>query len=66
MHTIKYPFKFFPEDKKIVEVQKGVYWIKILLPTIISHVNVYVLEDDDEITITSLLRSRIKSETQKQ
>ena len=51
MHTIKYPFKFFPEDKKIVEVQKGVYWIKILLPTIISHVNVYVLEDDDEITI---------------
>ncbi len=51
MKNIKFPFEIFPTDKKILKVKEGVYWVKLLLPSMISHVNVYILEEIDGITI---------------
>ena len=51
MKNIKFPFEIFPTDKKVLKIKEGVYWVKLLLPSMISHVNVYILDDIDGITI---------------
>ncbi len=51
MKNIKFPFEIFPNDKKVLKIKEGIYWVKILLPSMISHVNVYILDDTDGITI---------------
>ena len=51
MKNIKFPFEIFPTDKKVLKIQEGVYWVKLLLPSMISHVNIYILDDIDGITI---------------
>ncbi len=51
MKNIKFPVEIFPIDKKVLEIQTGIYWVKFLLPSMISHVNAYILEDKDGITI---------------
>ena len=51
MKNIKFPFEIFPNDRKVCKIKEGVYWVKLLLPSMISHVNVYILEDVDGITI---------------
>ena len=32
-------------------IHEGIYWVKFFLPSIISHVNIYILDDVDGITI---------------
>ena len=49
MKNIKFPFEIFPTDKKVLKIKEGVYWVKLLLPSMISHVNVYILDDIDGI-----------------
>ena len=51
MKNIKFPFEIFPTDKKVLKIKEGIYWVKLLLPSMISHVNVYVLDDINGITI---------------
>ena len=51
MKKIKFPVEIFPTNKKVFKIQEGVYWAKFLLPSMISHVNVYILDDTDGITI---------------
>ena len=51
MKNIKFPLEIFPVDKRLLEIHKGIYWIKFLLPSMISHVNIYILDDVDGITI---------------
>ncbi|MFL2812475.1 MAG: MBL fold metallo-hydrolase [Paracoccaceae bacterium] len=51
MKTIKFPVEIFPTDKKVFKIQEGVYWVKLILPSMISHVNAYILDDTDGITI---------------
>ena len=51
MKNIKFPFEIFPTDKKVLKIKEGIYWVKLLLPSMISHVNVYILDDINGITI---------------
>ena len=51
LKNIKFPFEIFPTDKKVLKIKEGIYWVKLLLPSMISHVNVYVLDDINGITI---------------
>jgi glyoxylase-like metal-dependent hydrolase (beta-lactamase superfamily II) len=43
---ISYPFADVPEKGQWLEVAKGVYWLQMLLPMALDHINLYVLEDD--------------------
>tara|TARA_R110000772_G_scaffold117507_4_gene223069 strand:+ start:30511 stop:31611 length:1101 start_codon:yes stop_codon:yes gene_type:complete len=43
---ISYPFADVPEKGEWLEVAKGVYWLQMLLPMALDHINLYVLEDD--------------------
>ena len=51
MNNIKFPVEKFPSNKKVLEIQPGIYWARFLLPSLISHVNLYVIEEIDGITI---------------
>ncbi|RPE66268.1 glyoxylase-like metal-dependent hydrolase (beta-lactamase superfamily II) [Pacificibacter maritimus] len=40
-----------PEGAAVSEVADGVYWVRMPLPMVLNHVNVYVLDDGDGWTI---------------
>ena len=35
MKNIKFPFEIFPTDKKVLKIKEGIYWVKLLLPSMI-------------------------------
>jgi glyoxylase-like metal-dependent hydrolase (beta-lactamase superfamily II) len=43
---ISYPFPDAPEKGQWLEVAKGIYWLQMVLPMALDHINLYVLEDD--------------------
>ena len=51
MKELKFPVEIFPTEKKVLQIKEGVYWVKLLLPSMISHVNAYILDDEDGISI---------------
>ncbi len=48
---IDFPFPDAPAAGEAIEVAKGVLWIRLPLPMVLNHVNIYALEDDDGWTI---------------
>ena len=34
-----------------MEIVSGIYWVRLKLSAVVSHVNAYILEDSDGITI---------------
>ena len=46
MKELKFPVEIFPTEKKVLQIKEGVYWVKLLLPSMISHVNAYILDDE--------------------
>jgi glyoxylase-like metal-dependent hydrolase (beta-lactamase superfamily II) len=49
--SITFPYQSFPADKLLVELVPGVYWVKIALNSLVSHVNAYILEEENGLTI---------------
>jgi glyoxylase-like metal-dependent hydrolase (beta-lactamase superfamily II) len=43
---IQYPFTEKPQKGEWLEVAKGIYWLQMVLPMALDHINLYVLEDD--------------------
>lgn len=50
---LKYPFgkKQSPEPGKIKTVAEGIYWLRMSLPYVLNHINLWLLEDDDGWTV---------------
>lgn len=48
---IRTPFPDAPEQAEAIEVAPGILWLRIPLPMVLDHVNVYALRDDDGWTI---------------
>ena len=51
MKELKFPVEIFPTKEKVLQIKEGVYWVKLVLPSMISHVNAYILDDEDGISI---------------
>lgn len=45
--TLVYPFKTPPEVGKVIEVAPGVVWMRMPLPMLLNHINVWGLEDSN-------------------
>ena len=50
-HGLSYPFESLPETNNVIEVAPGVYWIRMVLPYSLDHINLWLLEDDDGWTV---------------
>ena len=48
---IKFPYESFPSDKLVFELVPGVYWVRLNLSAVVSHVNAYIIRDGNDITI---------------
>lgn len=48
---IRTPFPDAPDEGEAIEVAPGVLWLRMPLPMVLNHVNVYALRDDDGWTI---------------
>ena len=49
--NIKFPFPKPPAPGEIIEIETGIFWARMPLPMLIDHVNVYILEGVDSLTI---------------
>lgn len=47
---IRYPFEA-PEKGSVLEVAEGILWIRMPLPMVLDHVNLYALDDGDSWTV---------------
>jgi glyoxylase-like metal-dependent hydrolase (beta-lactamase superfamily II) len=45
--ALDYPFEEINNEGEIVEVTKGVHWLRMPLPFSLDHINLYLLEDGD-------------------
>jgi glyoxylase-like metal-dependent hydrolase (beta-lactamase superfamily II) len=50
-HGITYPFDHLPETGKPVKVAEGIYWVRMVLPYTLDHINLWLLEDGDGWTL---------------
>lgn len=48
---IKFPYVEPPTPGSVIEVSDGVYWAQLKLPMLIDHVNIYILEGANDLTI---------------
>lgn len=64
---IRYPWKTPPPEGETIEVAPGVLWIRLPLPMMLDHVNVYALDDGDGWTVidTGFASQRSKAIWQK-
>ncbi len=60
---IRYPWEVAPKEGEAIEVAKGVLWIRLPLPMMLDHVNIYALDDGDSWTVidTGLASKRSKA-----
>ena len=49
--VISFPYTTPPEPGAVIEVADGIYWVRMALPMLIDHVNVYILEGRHDLTI---------------
>jgi glyoxylase-like metal-dependent hydrolase (beta-lactamase superfamily II) len=49
--NLRHPIEATPESGEAVEIQKGVYWIRLPVPFELNHINVWLLEDNDGYTL---------------
>jgi glyoxylase-like metal-dependent hydrolase (beta-lactamase superfamily II) len=62
-----YAYDAAPEAGDAVEVAKGIYWLRMPLPFKLDHINLWLLEDDDEsgagwtIVDTGIAREEVKA-----
>ena len=51
MSDLRYPFDRVPEPAELIEVAPGIKWLRMPLPMRLDHINLYLLEDSDYLTI---------------
>ena len=51
LQGIRYPWPDAPEPGGWIEVAEGVLWIRLPLPMVLDHVNVYALDEGDSWTL---------------
>ncbi len=44
---IHYPFALAPRESELIKVAPGVFWLQLLMPFTLNHINLWLLEDDD-------------------
>jgi glyoxylase-like metal-dependent hydrolase (beta-lactamase superfamily II) len=49
--ALVYPFAKAPETAQTIEVAPGVQWIRMPMPFVLNHINVWALEDEDGVAI---------------
>lgn len=49
--TIRYPWAEPPANGDVIEVARGIYWLRLPLPMALDHVNVYILDDGEGWTV---------------
>ncbi len=42
-HNLIYPFEVIPEPGKMLKIEDGVYWVRMRLPFVLDHINLWVL-----------------------
>ncbi len=50
-HGLRYPFAAHPEPDQPTEVADGVFWVRMKLPYMLDHINVWLLRDGDGWTL---------------
>lgn len=45
--TIRYPFETPPQGTEAIEVAKGILWMRLPLPMVLDHVNIYAIRDGE-------------------
>jgi len=60
---IRYPFEVPPAEGEAITVAEGVLWMRLPLPMMLDHVNVFALDDGDSWTVidTGFASSRSKA-----
>jgi glyoxylase-like metal-dependent hydrolase (beta-lactamase superfamily II) len=48
---LTHPLASTPEPGCAVQVQPGIYWLRLPIPFELNHINVWLLEDDDGYTL---------------
>ena len=48
---LEYPLKVRPEPGETLEVAPGVHWLRMPLPMVLNHINLWALEDSDGWTL---------------
>ncbi|WP_088621965.1 MBL fold metallo-hydrolase [Oceanicola sp. 22II-s10i] len=46
--SLRYPLETPPEPDQAIEIAEGVLWLRVPMPTVLNHVNVYALDDGDK------------------
>mgnify|MGYP000093481256 CR=1 FL=1 len=46
-HGLQYPFENLPEPGSAIAVADGVYWVRMQLPYMLDHINVWLIDDGD-------------------
>ncbi|MEE2667781.1 MAG: MBL fold metallo-hydrolase, partial [Pseudomonadota bacterium] len=61
-HNLIYPFEVIPEPGKMLKIEDGVYWVRMRLPFVLDHINLWVLSDDGGWTVvdTGVASAEIK------
>ena len=49
--VVEYPYPDVPPPGETIEVAPGIHWVRLPLPFVLDHVNVYLLEDGDGWTL---------------
>ncbi|MDO8769645.1 MAG: MBL fold metallo-hydrolase, partial [Burkholderiaceae bacterium] len=45
--TLIYPFETPPEVGQVLKIMPGVVWMRMPLPMVLNHINIWSLEDDN-------------------
>jgi glyoxylase-like metal-dependent hydrolase (beta-lactamase superfamily II) len=45
--ALEFPFPVPPKPIEMIEVAKGIFWLRLALPFRLDHVNIYLIEDGD-------------------
>lgn len=61
--VLEHVYEKGPETGSVLEVRKGVYWLRIPIPFELNHINVWLIEEEDSFT---LVDTGIASEQTKQ
>lgn len=48
---LRYPFARIPERGEMMEVAPGIYWVRFPLPFVLTHINLWLLEEEDGWTL---------------
>ncbi len=63
LSPLRFPFEAPPDEGTAIEVAPGILWVRLPLPMVLDHVNIFVLDDGDSWTVvdTGMASKRSKA-----